>query len=210
MTRAHLFEPFFSTKGPGKGTGLGLATVYGIVKQSGGFITCESQPGEGTTFRVYLPQVDEPVDAVGTEAEPPAPTRGSETILLVEDDEFLRATAREMLELYGYRIVDARHPGEALLLAERRAEQLDLLLTDVVMPQMSGPELASRVGDAASPDQDAVHVRVRRRPHLPAGRPAAGRRAPAQAVQRGRAGAEGPRGPRHPVSPARDRASAGP
>jgi signal transduction histidine kinase len=145
-TQAHLFEPFFSTKGPGKGTGLGLATVYGIVRQSGGHITCESRVGEGTTFRVYLPQVDEPVDAVGAEAEPAAPARGSETILLVEDDEFLRATAREMLELYGYRVVDARHPGEALLLAERRAEQLDLLLTDVVMPQMNGPELASRVG----------------------------------------------------------------
>jgi signal transduction histidine kinase/DNA-binding response OmpR family regulator len=143
--RAHLFEPFFSTKGPGKGTGLGLATVYGIVKQSGGFITYESQPGKGTTFRVYLPQVDEPVDAVEYEAEPPGPSHGSETILLVEDDEFLRATAREMLELYGYRIVDARHPGEALLVAERRAEPLDLLLTDVVMPQMSGPELAGRV-----------------------------------------------------------------
>jgi signal transduction histidine kinase len=145
-TRAHLFEPFFSTKGPGKGTGLGLATVYGIVRQSGGLITCESRKGAGTTFRVYLPQVDEPVDAVGAEAEPAAPSRGSETILLVEDDEFLRATAREMLELYGYRVVDARHPGEALLLAERRAEQLDLLLTDVVMPQMNGPELANRVG----------------------------------------------------------------
>jgi signal transduction histidine kinase len=143
--RAHLFEPFFSTKGPGRGTGLGLATVYGIVKQSGGLITYESQPGKGTSFRVYLPQVDEPVDAVEPEVEPPGPSHGSETILLVEDDEFLRATAREMLELYGYRIVDARHPGEALLVAERRAEPLDLLLTDVVMPQMSGPELAERV-----------------------------------------------------------------
>jgi signal transduction histidine kinase len=144
-TQAHLFEPFFSTKGPGKGTGLGLATVYGIVKQSGGLVTCESQVGEGTTFRIYLPQVDDPVDAVGGEAEPAVAAQGSETILLVEDDEFLRATASEMLELYGYRVVDARHPGEALLLAERRAEQLDLLLTDVVMPQMNGPELASRV-----------------------------------------------------------------
>jgi len=94
---------------------------------------------------VYLPQVDEPVDTVGAEAEPAAPSHGTETLLLVEDDEFLRATAREMLELYGYRVVDARHPGEALLLAERRAEQLDLLLTDVVMPQMNGPELANRV-----------------------------------------------------------------
>jgi signal transduction histidine kinase len=144
-TRAHLFEPFFTTKGPGKGTGLGLATVYGVVRQSGGFVTCESRVGEGTTFRVYLPQVDEPVDALGREAEPPAPPHGSETVLLVEDDEFLRATAREMLELYGYRVLDARHPGEALLLAERRAERLDLLIADVVMPQMNGPELASRV-----------------------------------------------------------------
>jgi PAS domain S-box-containing protein len=147
-TRAHIFEPFFTTKEPGKGTGLGLSTVYGIVKQSGGHILARSEPGRGTTFTIYLPRVTD-VDAP-LEAEPIAMSRrdaegGTETILLVEDEEDLRAVIRESLEAFGYTLLEARHGGEGLRTAESHAGPIDLLLTDVVMPVMNGGELALRL-----------------------------------------------------------------
>jgi len=142
--KARLFEPFFTTKELGKGTGLGLATVYGIVKQSGGYISVEGNSGKDRTIRLYLPRIQElatPVEATVHNA----PARGRETILLVEDEDVVRELAREALEEGGYTVLEARHPGEALLVAEQQGDGLDLLLTDVVMPHMSGPELAQRL-----------------------------------------------------------------
>jgi PAS domain S-box-containing protein len=144
---SHLFEPFFTTKNPGEGTGLGLATVYGIVKQSGGSIQVYSEPGIGTTFTIYLPRVD-PGVKLQQEPEPePAPQslRGTETVLVVEDQEQLRKMAGRVLRSYGYRVLEAANPGEALLHCERYAGPIHLMVTDVVMPRLTGPELAGRV-----------------------------------------------------------------
>ena len=137
--QAHLFEPFFTTKAQGKGTGLGLATVYGIVTQHDGAIAVQSAPGEGTTFRIYLPRVasDVPVERPAL----PAPVGGHETILLVEDDEMVRDLTREVLHEGGYAVL-ASAPDGALALAERHAARIHLLLTDVVMPDIGGRELA--------------------------------------------------------------------
>ena len=143
--QAHIFEPFFTTKEVGKGTGLGLATVYGIAKQSGGHITVHSEPGQGAVFKLYLPRVEE---APGT-AEPARPTeitrRGSETVLLVEDDEPLRTLAREILSIQGYTVLDAISPSEALRLADVHPGPIHLLVTDVVMPQMNGRQVADHL-----------------------------------------------------------------
>jgi CheY-like chemotaxis protein len=143
-TQARIFEPFFTTKEPGKGTGLGLATVYGIVKQSGGHLSVYSEQGRGTTFKVYLARVDEPVASVLPIGDGETP-RGSETILLVEDEEGVRDLAREILEASGYRVLVARHPPEALPIVATHDETIHLMVTDVVMPTMSGPELAERI-----------------------------------------------------------------
>jgi two-component system, cell cycle sensor histidine kinase and response regulator CckA len=145
-TRAHLFEPFYTTKGPGKGTGLGLATVYGIVAQSGGHIAVESEPGRGTTFRIYLPRAGGmPREVEEAEAEAP---RGRETVLVVEDEEAVRRLVREVLLAQGYRVLEAPGGAEALRLCGEGAEPVDLVLTDVVMPGMSGRELAARLREA--------------------------------------------------------------
>jgi two-component system cell cycle sensor histidine kinase/response regulator CckA len=140
-----MFEPFFTTKESGKGTGLGLSMVYGIVEQHGGFILVESQPGQGTTLRVHLPGAEETTDVV--EASPIVTTarRGTETVLLVEDDDGVRQLVRETLQAHGYTVLEARHPGEALLIAERREGPIHVMVTDVVMPEMNGRELASRL-----------------------------------------------------------------
>jgi two-component system cell cycle sensor histidine kinase/response regulator CckA len=141
-TRERIFEPFFTTKGPGEGTGLGLATVYGIVKQSGGYLSVYSEEGRGTTFKIYLPRVDEHVTPVRRAAEDTAELRGVETILLVEDEQVVRSLVQEMLERSGYRVVAAESPARALELARTHNGGIDLLLTDVVMPGMSGRDLA--------------------------------------------------------------------
>jgi two-component system, cell cycle sensor histidine kinase and response regulator CckA len=146
--RSHLFEPFFTTKEKGKGTGLGLATVYGIVSQSGGHIRVESAPGRGSAFRIFLPRMDAPGDGARHAPEPDGtriPSPGTETVLLVEDEEVVRLLAREILRMNGYTVLEARDGREALLLSEAHPGPIHLMLTDVVMPKMSGRELAERL-----------------------------------------------------------------
>ncbi len=143
--QARIFEPFFTTKEVGKGTGLGLATVYGIAKQSGGHITVYSEIGHGTVFKLYLPRVEEAPGIAEPERAPQIARRGNETVLLVEDDEPLRTLAREILSIQGYTVLDATSPSEALRLAEAYPDPIDLLLTDVVMPQMNGRQVADHL-----------------------------------------------------------------
>jgi CheY-like chemotaxis protein len=186
-TQAHLFEPFFTTKEPGKGTGLGLSTVYGIVEQSGGSVTVKTEVGRGTTFRIYLPQVETsapvapPVARPATAAAPASPARvqpepvraaaaplepaivsevvpqRAETILLVEDALRVRAVVREILEMNGYNVLEARHGVEALEISERHRGPIHLMVTDVVMPQMSGRELAQRL-QPLRPDMKVLYM----------------------------------------------------
>jgi signal transduction histidine kinase len=144
-TRARIFEPFFTTKQAGKGTGLGLATVYGIVKQSGGHIWVYSEPSHGSTFKLYLPRVDQPPTPELPRSATAGSPMGTETILLVEDDDRVREVTRRILSSAGYRILLAASPEAALDLLTRNPEPMQLLLTDVVLPGMSGPQLAHRV-----------------------------------------------------------------
>jgi two-component system, cell cycle sensor histidine kinase and response regulator CckA len=144
-TQAHIFEPFFTTKEQGKGTGLGLATVYGVVKQSGGFVWMYSELGKGTTFKIYLPRVDEPAVQAAAPQTSAQVLRGTETVLLTEDEQDVREVAREFLESAGYRVLQAPSGDAALQIAESHAGAIDLLVTDMVMPGMSGPELAKRI-----------------------------------------------------------------
>jgi two-component system cell cycle sensor histidine kinase/response regulator CckA len=144
-TQAHIFEPFFTTKEPGKGTGLGLSTVYGIVKQSGGYLDLNSKPGKGSAFTILLPRLKAMVQQPKVKIPITESLRGEETILLVEDEDVLRALLAKFLRLYGYAVLEARHGGEALLICERHQGPIHLMVTDVVMPQMSGRELADRL-----------------------------------------------------------------
>jgi CheY-like chemotaxis protein len=145
QTQAHMFEPFFTTKEMGKGTGLGLATVLGIVQQSGGSISVHSRPGAGTTFKVYFPEVEGDLSRRSEASPSIPPPRGNETILLVEDEESLRPLIREILESAGYQVVEASGSEEALLRLGNPDVPVHLMLTDVVMPGMSGPDLAHRI-----------------------------------------------------------------
>jgi two-component system cell cycle sensor histidine kinase/response regulator CckA len=144
--RQHLFEPFYTTKPKGRGTGLGLATTYGAVKQSGGHIDVQSEEGKGTTFKIFLPRVTDrhPERPQPGSRAAQGPQSGSETILLVEDDPMVRSLAIKMLEHHGYRVLQAADGGEALLIADRHREPIDLLMTDLVMPGMNGRLLAER------------------------------------------------------------------
>jgi two-component system, cell cycle sensor histidine kinase and response regulator CckA len=144
-TSSHIFEPFYTTKGGASGTGLGLATVYGIVKQSGGYIWVYSEPGKGSSFKVYLPRVDEPAEAPQTIKKQTRARKGTETILLVEDEPAVRELTRMVLAAQGYSVVEALNPEDAERLSESHATQIHLLLTDVVMPGVSGRELARRI-----------------------------------------------------------------
>ena len=144
-TQAHIFEPFFTTKPQGKGTGLGLATVYGVVKQSGGFIWVYSELGKGTSFKIYLPRVDQPVAKTAATQFATEVPRGTETVLLAEDEQDVREVAREFLESGGYTVIEAHDGAEALQLVATHEGAIGLLITDMVMPGMSGQELAGRL-----------------------------------------------------------------
>jgi len=143
-TLQSLFEPFFTTKDMGVGTGLGLATVYGIVKQNNGFIYVDSKPGKGTTFKIYLPRTQEKAEKEERADAPPA-SGGTETVLLVEDEASILNLNKTVLERSGFLVLAARTPGEALALAERNSEPIHILVTDVVMPEMNGKELKTRI-----------------------------------------------------------------
>jgi CheY-like chemotaxis protein len=149
-TLSRIFEPFFTTKGPGQGTGLGLATVYGIIKQSGGYIYVDSEPGRGSTFKIFLPQVESMIlnrkSQLGISKSP----GGHETVLLVEDENTLRILIRRTLEMKGYKVLEAEEAEDALQLSARHQGPIHLLLSDVVMPRMSGRELADRLGPLRS------------------------------------------------------------
>ena len=145
-TQARIFEPFFTTKGPGKGTGLGLATVYGVVKQSGGYVYVYSEVNRGTTFKIYLPQVTEEVERIASDSQRGRSTRGTETILFVEDEQSVRELVRDYLVASGYCLLEASDGAQALKVAATHPGPIHLLITDVVMPHLSGPELATKLG----------------------------------------------------------------
>ncbi|MFQ5991134.1 MAG: ATP-binding protein [Nitrospiraceae bacterium] len=144
-TQSRIFEPFFTTKEAGRGTGLGLSTVYGIIKQSGGYVFVYSEPGRGATFKIYLPTVDKQVNSSTGGSITPELCHGTETILLVEDEPKVRALVRDSLSQYGYTVLEALHGIDALVIGARHMGPIHLLLTDVVMPQMSGREVADQL-----------------------------------------------------------------
>jgi len=144
-TQARIFEPFFTTKEKGKGTGLGLSTVYGIIKQSGGYVLVQSEPNQGTTFRIYLPRVEDAAEPLSPARVSRSQTGGSETVLLVEDEESVRQLVRETLEAKGYKILEADNGEAALRIVAQHSDVIHMLITDVVMPGMSGRELSARL-----------------------------------------------------------------
>jgi CheY-like chemotaxis protein len=157
-TQARIFEPFFTTKEPGKGTGLGLSMVHGIVRQHGGAIHVCSVEGGGTTFEIYLPQVETVAETgVADDSGASQPATGQETILLVEDEDDVRALAREVLERQGYTVVEASDGAQAVTVYEKEGARIDLILTDVVMPRMSGREMVDRVR-ATRPDMRVLYM----------------------------------------------------
>ncbi len=156
ITKSNIFEPFFTTKEPGKGTGLGLSTVYGIVKQSGGFLWVYSEVGRGAAFKIYLPRIPERAEKLPEAVEPDV-VGGTETILLVEDDECLRRVTRTLLTSVGYGVLEADRPSRAIEIAREQGKPIDLLLTDVIMPNMSGPELSLKL-KALLPELKAIFM----------------------------------------------------
>jgi len=156
-TRSRIFDPFFTTKTPGKGTGLGLSTVYGIVEQSGGFIEVSSEPGRGSTFKIYLPRVEEKARRITRKEKSFHLFGGSETVLLVEDETSVRGLAKRVLEDCGYRVIEARDAKEALEAAVRHQGEIDLLLTDVVLPGMNGGEVAEQLKEGR-PDLKVIFM----------------------------------------------------
>jgi len=143
-TLSHIFEPFFSTKGPGKGTGLGLAIVHGIVKQHGGHISCYSEPGLGTTFKIYFPAIGNNKDSEAPTIESPIP-RGTETILLVDDEEAVRNLGARLLNQFGYTVVTADHGKKALEIYQRECEGVSLVILDLIMPVLDGKKCLAEV-----------------------------------------------------------------
>jgi CheY-like chemotaxis protein len=156
-TMSHIFEPFFTTKPVGKGTGLGLSTVYGIVQQSGGCICLNSEPNKGTTFRICLPSFAGPDSVLPSGAVQARQRAESKTVLLVEDEEALRESIATQLEAAGYRVLRAEEGNAALLAAQSHKEPIDLLITDIVMPKMSGQELAARL-QLAHPETRVLYM----------------------------------------------------
>jgi CheY-like chemotaxis protein len=144
--QSRIFEPFFTTKPVGQGTGLGLSTVYGIVKQSEGFIWCYSEPGQGTTFKIYLPLAGTRATPAPAERRPVELRGGTETILVVEDEDVVRTLACRGLREQGYTVLEAKHGREALEQVEQNHQRIDLVISDVVMPELSGRELGNRLG----------------------------------------------------------------
>jgi two-component system cell cycle sensor histidine kinase/response regulator CckA len=155
-TKQRLFEPFFTTKPPGKGTGLGLSTVFGIVKQSGGSLEVYSEPGRGSSVKIYFPRIDQPI-SVEAASRKRQLMRGTETILLVEDDEMVRNLVHETLEREGYKVIGAADPLEAQRIAEAHRGKIQLLITDVVMPRLSGKELAKALVERR-PDMKVLYM----------------------------------------------------
>jgi CheY-like chemotaxis protein len=155
--RDRVFEPFFTTKEKGRGTGLGLSVVYGIVKQSQGYIWVYSEPGKGTTFKIYLPIVDEALEELREEATGLELPRGSETILVVEDEEEVRKLTVRFLKKQGYRVLEASRGDDAVLIHEKHDGSIHLILVDVVMPGMSGTELARRLA-SLSPKMKVLYM----------------------------------------------------
>jgi CheY-like chemotaxis protein len=156
-TQARIFEPFFTTKGVSKGTGLGLSTVYGIVKQSNGFIWVYSEPGRGTTFKIYFPRAEGEIAPAATEIKSESEFRGSETVLVVEDEVAVRALACRILQDRGYSVLEAANGMEGLRIAEEHAGDISLVITDVVMPGLGGRELVSQL-EAVRPGIKALYI----------------------------------------------------
>ena len=207
-----VFEPFFTTKPVGIGTGLGLATVYGIVKQSGGSMWVYSEPGQGTTFKALFPRADSPATVEAERTPTPVAANGTETILLAEDEEALRRLTARILEKHGYEVIAAETAMEAVSVAERNGRTIHLLLTDLVMPELSGTALAERVCELDPRRARPLHVGICRR-RRDAQRGADSRIGlPREAVQRERARRQGARDARrglarlpHTLPPARPR-----